>query len=127
MEIVRSEERWREPMATEAEILAETEELGRMTPEQEVLLYNIALRQEELGREPTHMLYEKMLENQDIMPLIERELLTYQLYNHGGSGAPKVVNLIVTLKGTRYCIIFGDEIHELRKVNAMGIHKDRQE
>ena len=43
-------------MATEAEILAEVEELGRMTPEQEVLLYNIALRQEELGREPTHML-----------------------------------------------------------------------
>ena len=40
-------------MATEEEIRAEVEELGRMTPEQEVLLYNIALRQEELGREPT--------------------------------------------------------------------------
>lgn len=113
-------------MATEEEIRAEVEELGRMTPEQEVLLYNISLRQEELGREPTHMLYEKMLENEDITALIERELLTYQLYDHGGPNAPKVVNLIVTLKGVRYCIIYGDEIFEMRKVNVIGIHKDRQ-
>lgn len=113
-------------MATEEEIRAEVEELGRMTLEQEVLLYNIALRQEELGREPTNMLYEKMLANEDIVALLERELLTYQLYDHGGPNAPKVVNLIVTLKGTRYCIIYGDEIHEMRKMNVMGIRKDRQ-
>ena len=107
-------------MATEEEIRAEVEELGRMTPKQENLLYNIALRQEELGREPTHMLYEKMLANEDIMPLIDRELLTYQLYDHGGPNAPKVVNLIVTLKGVRYCIIYGDEIYEKRKYNSAG-------
>ena len=110
-------------MATEAEIMAEVEELGRMSDDQEVLLYNISLRQEELGREPTNMLHEKMKANADIQALIERELLTYQLYNHGGEGVPEVVNLIVTLKGIRYCIMFGDEIVEKRKINAAGTRK----
>lgn len=110
-------------MATEAEILAEVEELGRMTPHQEVMLYNISLRQEELGREPTIMLLEKMQSSEDLQALLKRELLTYQLYDHGGEGAPKVVNLIVTLKGLRYCIMFGDEITELRKLNAAGMPK----
>lgn len=41
-------------MSTEAEIIAEIEELGRLTEEQEDILYNIALRQEELGRQPTY-------------------------------------------------------------------------
>lgn len=111
-------------MATEEEIRAEVEELGRMTPEQEVLLYNVALRQEELGREPTNMLLEKMEANADIQALIKRELMTYQLYDHGGAGAHKVVNLIVTLKGVRYCIMYGDEIAEMRKVNAAGMRKE---
>ncbi len=110
-------------MATEAEILAEVEEKGRMTPSQEVMLYNISLRQEELGREPTIMLLEKMQANEDFQALIERELLTYQLYDHGGENAPKVVNLIVTLKGLRYCIMFGDEIVEMRKINTAGLRK----
>ena len=107
-------------MATEEEIRAEVEELGRLTPAQEDMLYNIALRQEELGREPTHMLFEKMQAHEDVQALLEREVLTYQLYNHGGEGAPKVVNLIVTLKGTRYCIIYGDEISQRRKFDAAG-------
>ena len=110
-------------MATEAEIMAEVEELGRMTDYQEVLLYNISLRQEELGREPTIMLLEKMQSNEDLQALMDRELLTYQLYDHGGENAPKVVNLIVTLKGIRYCIMFGDEIVEKRKFNAAGALK----
>ena len=108
-------------MATEEEIRAEVEELGRMSDAQEVLLYNIALRQEELGREPTNMLLERLKANADLQALIERELLTYQLYDHGGAGAHKVVNLIVTLKGVRYCIMYGDEIVEMRKVNAAGM------
>lgn len=113
-------EGWLFIMATQEEIIAEVEELGRMTPEQEVMLYNISLRQEELGREPTNMLLERMEANADIQALIDRELLTYQLYDHGGAGAHKVVNLIVTLKGVRYCIIYGDEIVQNRKVDAAG-------
>lgn len=110
-------------MATEEEIRAEVEELGRMSDAQEVLLYNIALRQEELGREPTNMLLERLEANADLQALIERELLTYQLYDHGGAGAHKVVNLIVTLKGVRYCIMFGDEIVEKRKFDSAGMRK----
>ena len=33
-------------MATDADILAEIEELGRLTPEQELILYNITLKQD---------------------------------------------------------------------------------
>ena len=31
-----------------------------------------------------------------------------------------VVSLYVTLKGIRYCILFGDEIHARRKVDPAG-------
>ena len=43
-------------MATEEEILAEVEKLGRLAPEQEDILYNISLKQDELGRQATNML-----------------------------------------------------------------------
>ena len=36
--------------------LAEIEELGRLTPEQEDILYNITLKQDELGRQSTNLL-----------------------------------------------------------------------
>ena len=45
---------------------------------------------------------------------------TYDLYDFGGEGAPKVASLIVTLKGTRYCIVYGDDISKNRKWNAAG-------
>lgn len=97
-------------MSTEAEIIAEIEELGRLTEEQEDILYNIALRQEELGRQPTIMLREKVDGDPIYQPMIDREVLTYQLYNHGGAGSHEVVNLIVTLKGMRYVILHSDEL-----------------
>ena len=108
-------------MATEAEIRAEVEELGRLTPEQEVILYNIALRQDELGREQTNMLLEQVEGSEIYQPMIDRELLTCDVYNHGGQGSHVVVNLIVTLKGLRYCIAYADEIEPLRKFDAAGV------
>ena len=48
-------------MATEDEIRAEIEELGRLTPEQEDILYNITLKQDELGRQSTNLLLEKVV------------------------------------------------------------------
>ena len=84
-------------MATEEEIRAE----GRVGKEQEVLLYNIALRQDELGREPTNVLWDKIKDDPMYTELFDRELLTYQVYDHGGEGVPKVASLIVTLKGMR--------------------------
>ena len=47
-------------MGTEDVIRAEIEKLGRLTPEQEDILYNISLKQDELGRESTNLLMEKV-------------------------------------------------------------------
>ena len=107
-------------MATEEEIRAE----GRLTEEQENILYNIALRQDELGREPTNVLLSKIENNPVYLGMIDRERLTYQLYNHGGEGAPVVASLIVTLKGMRYCIMYGDEIEPRRKYDTAGRRRD---
>ena len=103
-------------MATEEEIRAE----GRLSEEQENILYNIALSQDELGREPTNVLLSKIENNPMYQEMFDRELLTYQVYDHGKEGAPVVASLIVTLKGTRYCIIYGDEIEPRRKFDAAG-------
>ena len=103
-------------MATEEEIRAE----GRVGKEQEVLLYNIALRQDELGREPTNVLWYKIKDDPMYTELFDRELLTYQLYDHGRPGVPVVASLIVTLKGMRYCIIYGNEIEPMRPYDTAG-------
>ena len=103
-------------MATEEEIRAE----GRVGKEQEVLLYNIALRQDELGREPTNVLWDKIKDDPMYTELFDRGLLTYQLYDHGRPGVPVVASLIVTLKGMRYCIIYGNEIEPMRPYDTAG-------
>ena len=103
-------------MATEEEIRAE----GRVSKEQEILLYNIALRQDELGREPTNVLWDKIKDDPMYKELFDRELLTYQLYDHGKKGVPIVASLIITLKGTRYCIMYGDEIEPMRPYDTAG-------
>ena len=107
-------------MATSEEIRAEVAKLGRLTQDQEQILYSISLRQEELGRQPTVMLRDKVDSDPIYQGLLDREMLTYQLYDHGGEGAPKVVNLIVTLKGMRYCFEYGDEIYAQCKFDAVG-------
>ena len=70
-------------MATEDEIRAEIEELGRLTPEQEDILYNITLKQDELGRQSTNMLLDKVVDSPIYQPMIDREYLTYDVFNHG--------------------------------------------
>lgn len=107
-------------MATEEEIKAEVEELGRLTPEQEVILYNISLRQDELGREQTNMLLDKVEGSDIYQPMIDREYLTYDVFNHGAKGSATVASLYVTLKGLRYCILYGDEIEPMRKFDVAG-------
>ncbi len=105
-------------MATEEEIRAEIEELGRLTPEQELVLYNISLKQDELGRQSTNMLLEKVQNDPVLQPLIEREYLTYEIFNHGGKH--EIASLYVTLKGLRYSIMFADETAKNRKLNPAG-------
>lgn len=106
-------------MATEEEIRAEVEELGRMSTEQEVILYNLVLRQDELGRQQTNMLLSEIQESELYQGLIKRELLTYEVFNHG-TGKNPIASLYVTLKGTRYCIMYADEIEPKRAWDAAG-------
>ena len=89
-------------MTNEEEIRAEVEELGRLTEAQEDILYNIALKQDELGREATNMLLEKVVDSEIYQPMIDREMLTYEVFNKGGKH--EIACLYVTLKGMRYCI-----------------------
>lgn len=105
-------------MATEEEILAEIEELGRLTEEQENILYNISLKQDELGRQSTNMLLDKVKGSPIYQPMIDRELLTYEVFNYGSKH--EIASLYVTLKGLRYCIIFADELSRRRKLNPAG-------
>ena len=105
-------------MATEEEIIAEIEEMGRLTDEQELILYNITLKQDELGRKSTNMLLSKVKDDPIYQPMIDRELLTYEVFNHGGNH--EIASLYVTLKGLRYCIMHKDEISPRRKLNPAG-------
>lgn len=105
-------------MATKEEILAEVEQRGRLTAEQEGILYNISLKQDELGRESTNLLLNKVKESPVYTSLIEREYLTYEVFNQGS--AREVACLYVTLKGLRYCIMFADELSTRRKLNPAG-------
>ncbi|MDO4182044.1 MAG: hypothetical protein Q4E12_00320 [Coriobacteriia bacterium] len=108
-------------MATEEEIRAEVEQMGRLTEEQEQILYNICLRQDELGRQQTNVLLDKVEGSPVYQPMIDRELLTYETYNHGAkSQKHPIASLYVTLKGIRYCIMYGDEISEQRLCDAAG-------
>ena len=106
-------------MTNEEEIRAEVEELGRLTEAQEDILYNIALKQDELGREATNMLLEKVVDSEIYQPMIDREMLTYEVFNKGGKH--EIACLYVTLKGMRYCIMFGDEISSRRPVVSAGV------
>lgn len=105
-------------MATIEELDAEIEELGRLTDEQEDILYNITLKQDELGRQATNLLLEKVEGSPVYQPMIDRELLTYEVFNHGGKH--EIASLYVTLKGTRYCIKFADELSRRRTFNPAG-------
>lgn len=105
-------------MATKEEILAEVEKLGRLTPEQENILYNISLKQDELGRESSNVLLEKVKGSPIYEPMIEREFMTYDVFNHGSKH--EVACLYVTLKGLRYCMVYSDELSSRRKLNPAG-------
>ncbi len=105
-------------MATEDEIRAEVEELGRLTAEQEDILYNISLKQDELGRQATNLLLEKVQGSPVYQPMVDREYLTYEVFNHGSKH--EIASLYVTLKGVRYCIMFADELSRRRKLNPAG-------
>ena len=105
-------------MATEDEIRAEVFELGRLSEEQEDVLYNICMKQDELGRESTNLLLEQVVDSPLYQPMVDRAYLTYDVFNYGSKH--EIACLYVTLKGMRYCIMFGDELSKRRKLNPAG-------
>lgn len=105
-------------MATETDIQTEIEQVGRLSEEQENILYNLVLKQEELGRQSTNLFLEKLLNDEKYTEMIDREYLTYEVFNHGTKH--EIASLYVTLKGVRYCIMFSDELSGRRKLNPAG-------
>lgn len=105
-------------MVSKEEILVEVGKMGRLTPEQEDILYNISLKQDELGREPSNILLSKVKDSPIYQPMLDREFMTYDVFNQGGRH--EVACLYVTLKGLRYCMVYGDELASRRKLNPAG-------
>lgn len=105
-------------MAYYEDIAAEIEQFGRLNAEQEDILYNIALKQDELGRQPTNLLLEKVIDSPIYQPMIDREYLTYEVFDYGAKYA--IAGLYVTLKGMRYCIMHSEELSLRRPLNPAG-------
>ena len=101
---------------TDEEILQE----GRMAEEQDLILYNLALRQDEYGRQATNMMLSKIEANPDYQEMLARELITLKVNKYGNAAAPTVAQVIVTLKGMRYCVLHSEEIEPLRPHDVAG-------
>lgn len=104
-------------MITDEEILSE----GRLTEDQEVVLYNLALRQDEYGRQATNMLLSKIESNMDYQAMLAHELITLKVNKYGNPNAPKVAQVVVTLKGMRYCVLHSEDIEPRRQHNVAGV------
>ncbi|MBQ3329423.1 MAG: hypothetical protein IJG88_05660 [Eggerthellaceae bacterium] len=103
-------------MPTDEEILSE----GRLTEEQDLVLYNLALRQDEYGRQATNMLLSKIETDEGYQAMLARELITLKVNKYGNAGAPTVAQVIVTSKGLRYCVLHSEEIEPLRPHDVAG-------
>ena len=103
-------------MAIDEEILSE----GRLTEKQDLVLYNLALRQDEYGRQSTNMLLSKIEDDPDYQAMLARELITLKVNKYGNPGAPTVAQVIVTSKGLRYCVLHSEEIEPLRPHDVAG-------
>lgn len=114
-----------EVLAEEEAIRKDVEENGRLTKEQEDMLYTIALRQDELGRQPTNLMESKLKENEVYQELLRREFLTYEVFSNAINPDHNIVSLYVTLKGMRYCIVFADELSAQRNVDPAGVRRDQ--
>jgi hypothetical protein len=100
-------------MISDEDILKE----GRMPAAREVLLYNISLRQDDMRTQSTDLLLSKVQDDPAYQEMIERGLLTYEVYDHGRT---PVAHLRVTLKGLRYCVLHAEEIEPMRTFDTRG-------
>ena len=109
--------------ALDVEILAE-ERLGE---DQELMLYNMSLRQTSQraagGHEGTHVLVSRIENDPAYRQMIDRGLLECRLYGSGGS-ATAAATLMVTQKGLRYCVLFAGEIEPRRTYDVAGVRRE---
>ncbi len=110
--------------AEEDAIRQEVAEKGRLPREQEDILYTIALRQDELGRQPTNMMESKIKGNPLYQELLDREYLTYEVFSNAINPDHNIASLYVTLKGMRYCIVYSDELSAQRPVDPAGARRE---
>lgn len=85
--------------------------MTQLTEKQEIILYRIALLQDEQGRQTSMMLKNKLLESDVYKPLLDEQLLVCK---EEGSGAAAIANLMVSDKGMRYCY---ENLNRLNKLN----------
>lgn len=113
-------------MSFDDEILAE----GRLGEDQELMLYNMSLRQTSQraagGREGTHMLLSRVEADPVYREMIDRGLLESKLYGQGDV-ASAAVTLLVTQKGLRYCVLYSNEIEPRRAYDVAGVQRERAE
>ena len=74
--------------------------MAELTEKQQLILYNLAIRQDEQGRETTHIMMSELETSDLYQDLFELEYLTYATF---GEGEKAIAQIIVTLKGERYC------------------------
>ena len=104
-------------MTTDEQILSE----GRLAESQELVLYNLALRQDEYGRQATNMLLSKIEADAGYQAMLARELITLKVNKYGNAGGSAIAQVIVTSKGLRYCVLHSEEIEPRRPHNVAGV------
>jgi hypothetical protein len=74
--------------------------MQQLTEQQEIILYRIAIRQDEQGRQPSFVRKSVLEASEMYRDLLELE---YLIYLEAGEGEDAIASLIVSDKGMRYC------------------------
>ncbi|WP_139652529.1 hypothetical protein [Raoultibacter phocaeensis] len=82
-------------------------ETPRLTDKQENVLFNLAMRQDDYGWEPTNMLLHDLESNTMLMDMAEKGFIDYSVINPGGTR--EIASLCATMKGIRHCALL---VHE---------------
>ena len=85
-----------------------------LSEKQKIILYRLSILQDEQGRQSSMVPKATLLADPTYKELLDLEFLTYEQY---GEGDDAIANIIVTLKGSRYCYDHLDEVAALDKAS----------
>ena len=88
--------------------------MAQLTEKQRVILYRLAARQDEQGRETAHLRLSELEASELYKDLIDLEYLTFSQF---GEDDKAIAQLIVTMKGERYCHEHLDELSALSRAS----------